>query len=223
MKLHRVLLGILIAAILIVVLAGTAHASTSHVLKVNGVEYTDTKVSGTAWHFETPAGVVPVLASVAERSQTWTGNGSDNLPCPYGIHWISNENMLTISHCLDASTTTTTAGSTTTTTPRSSSTTTTIHDDESTTTSIDESTTTSSTTSTIIDTTTSTIVDDSTTTTVVEVGGPTTTTIVESGGPTTTAPIGLPRTGGSPSPILMLGATLLILGLLATLIRRPAL
>ncbi len=93
---------------------GTAAAGdTSHTLVVNGASYASYKESGPAWHFNTPAGITPITASVAERNQTWTGNGSDNLPCANGIHWISNSNVLTISHCLEAPTTTTSAPSTT--------------------------------------------------------------------------------------------------------------
>ena len=105
---------------------------TSHTLTVNGAEYQSYKESGSAIHWETSDTSV-TNASFAERGQTWTGNGSDNLSCPYGIHWISNKNVLTISHCLSApdQETTTTVEDTTT-----------IVDDETTTTISDETTTT---------------------------------------------------------------------------------
>ena len=88
---------------------------TSHTLTVNGAEYQSYKESGSAIHWETSDTSV-TNASFAERGQTWTGNGSDNLSCPYGIHWISNKNVLTISHCLSApdQETTTTVEDTTT-------------------------------------------------------------------------------------------------------------
>ena len=55
-------------------------------------------------HFNT-ADTNPTSAYVTGRpdqaTQTWTGNGSEKLPCPGGIHWISNKNNLTVSHCLE--------------------------------------------------------------------------------------------------------------------------
>lgn len=94
---------------------------TGHTLVVNGTPYDSYQHSGAAIHWETPGGAT--TATFAERSQTWnsvTGNGSSKLPCPFGIHWISNENVLTLSHCLDDPYPTSTTGA-----PTSTSTTTT--------------------------------------------------------------------------------------------------
>lgn len=66
---------------------------------VDGTPYQPTQVSGPVWHYETPT-PNPGSARVEVRDQDWTGNGSENLPCPDGIHWVSNESVLTVSHCL---------------------------------------------------------------------------------------------------------------------------
>ncbi len=106
-------------------------------ITVDGVQYPADRTTGGATHYETPT---PNPKTASNSVHTWTGNGSGNLPCPGGIHWISNENVLTVSHCLADS------GSTTTTTTEApdESTTTTEAPDESTTTieAPDESTTT---------------------------------------------------------------------------------
>lgn len=114
--------GAALAVTGLIVTPGVASASnTSHTLVMNGVSYSSYKESGAAWHFNTPAGITPTSASVAERNQTWTGNGSDNLPCPYGIHWISNNNVLTISHCLSSTDTSSTSSAPSTTSAPSTS------------------------------------------------------------------------------------------------------
>ena len=85
------------------------------VLIVDGVEYLPTKVtpSGTR-HYETPD-VAPEAAAVPDRGQVWAGHGADHLPCLAGIHWISNGNLLTVSHCLEPEATTTVPEATSTT------------------------------------------------------------------------------------------------------------
>ncbi len=135
-----------------------ALASGDHVLTVDGQEYSPTKVVGNAndptVHYETPD--TNPGAAFTERHD-WVGNGSEKLPCEFGIHWIDNANVLTISNCLEGETTTTTREDeeTTTTTEDEKSTTTTTQ--ESTTTTVSDVTTTTArtpTTSAITDTTT---------------------------------------------------------------------
>lgn len=80
------------------------------------------KQSGNAWHFATPEpnpfeAFVRVYSGDDYVLVPWTGNGSEHLPCEFGIHWIYNGNRLTVSHCLEnpaTSTTTTTTQPTTT-------------------------------------------------------------------------------------------------------------
>lgn len=84
---------------------GVSAGDTDHTIVVDGTAYSSYKESGAAWHFNTPHSN-PTSASVAERQQTWTGHGSEHLPCANGIHWISNSNVLTISHCLEGTDTT---------------------------------------------------------------------------------------------------------------------
>lgn len=153
----------------------------AHQLTVDGVTYSPTKVvgSGPTVHYETPDS--NPTEAFSERHQ-WVGNGSENLPCEGGIHWIDNKNLLTISHCLPGSSTTTTSTPTTT-----SSTTTTVA--PTTTTSIPVTTTTApvtTTTAPVPSTTTTT----SPTTTTTEASTTTTSTVPD----TTTTPT-LPETG----------------------------
>jgi len=79
---------------------GPVEATPSLTLTVDGNDYQPSKVSGSAYHFETPDTNPSAASTSGIRTQTWTGNGSDNLPCEGGIHWISNANVLTVSHCL---------------------------------------------------------------------------------------------------------------------------
>lgn len=70
----------------------------SHALEVDGVVYLESSHGGAfTFHYETPD-TNPTLAFT--QRHLWTGNGSENLPCEGGIHWIDNKNVLTISHCL---------------------------------------------------------------------------------------------------------------------------
>ena len=110
------------AAIAMVIGVGRAAATTDFLLTVDGVTYAPTKTvgEGPTYHFETP-GANP-QAAFTDR-HTWSGHGSENLPCEGGIHWIDNENALTISHCLEVPTTTTTVPPTTTTEPPTTTTT----------------------------------------------------------------------------------------------------
>lgn len=194
----------------------------SHVLVVDGVSYTSTK--------ETPGGTIswetsdtnPTSALFAERNQTWGygGNGSDHLPCPYGIHWISNANVLTISNCLEAppststtsTTTTTIAPSTSTSTTSTTSTTTTL---PATTTTVIESTSTSSPSTTSPDTTsTSSTTSTSTTVPTSASTGPAPTTTAATSTSTSIAPVNqpLPKTGSREiiSQLLIAAGALLI-------------
>lgn len=110
---------VLITGILLV----NAQASEGHSLTVDGVTYTPSKVvgNGPTVHYYTP-GTTPSVA-YTER-HTWTGNGSNNLPCDGRLHWIDNSNVLTISHCeSETGSTTTTVVDTTTTTLRGTTTT----------------------------------------------------------------------------------------------------
>ena len=173
-----------VIAVLAVVIPGSAISGPD--LTVDGVAYEPTKIVGQAYdatvHYETPD-TNPTVA-FTDRHQ-WVGNGSELLPCQYGIHWIDNKNVLTISHCLedpDEETTTSTTQATTTSTPTSSST-------SSSSTSSTSSSTTSSTTSTSTSTTTTvpeTTTSSSTTTSTTE--GTTTTTSGTTSTTTTTEP-----------------------------------
>lgn len=138
-------------ALFVVIMGSAANATTNdsgepHRLVVDGVTYTEpTKVvgSGPTIHWETPD-TNPDWAYSTRHY--WEGNGSEHLPCPGGIHWIDNKNVLTISHCLETpgTTTTSTTEPPTTTLPPSTSTTTVP---ETTTTTKTPTTTTSSTSS----------------------------------------------------------------------------
>ena len=85
------------------------------VLFVDGIAYDRGEpLNAAVSHYYTPyTGQDPVSAFTARN--VWTGNGSDNLPCEGGYHWIDNENLLTISHCLEVTTDTTTTTSSTST------------------------------------------------------------------------------------------------------------
>lgn len=213
----------------------------SHILVVDGVEYTNTHEGGGSIHWETP-GSNPQAASFAERNQTWVygDNGTDKLPCDYGVHWISNANNLVVSHCLEDTTTTTTT--TTTEAPSTTSTTTQPSTTSSTTaaptslpsttlaatTTVADTTSTSSPTTTTAQSTTSstaasTVPSPSTTPAPTQpTTSPTSTTPTAptTAGPTTS--VKLPVTGGDAGGIAPYALLLLGLGGLAILVaRRP--
>lgn len=121
------LLMVVIAVILLVVAFNQpAQGEDLPTITVDGQTYEATKISGPTVHFETPD--TNPTEAFTER-HVWEGNGSDNLPCEGGIHWIDNNNVLTVSHCLEVATTTTTptttssstTSTTTSTTPPSTS------------------------------------------------------------------------------------------------------
>ncbi len=155
-----------IVIVLFMVFGGNdALANGGHVLTVDGVQYAPTKVvgSGPTVHYFTSGGTPSTAFS--ER-HTWTGNGSDNLPCDGQLHWIDNTRLLVISHCEPTETTTTTTPTTTTTTVPETTTTTVP---ETTTTTVPETTTTTvpeTTTTTVPETTTTTDPGDTTTTSI---------------------------------------------------------
>jgi hypothetical protein len=76
-------------------------STATHVLYVDGTPYNHTQESGPVIHFETGPIEGGEDVTFPERDQVWEGNGSDNLPCEFGAHWVSNANLLTLSHCLD--------------------------------------------------------------------------------------------------------------------------
>jgi len=119
-------IGIIAATLALFFVLGIAAANAGGVdlIWVDGNPYEATKQSGPTLHFETPD--TNPQAAYTERN-VWQGNGSENLPCPGGIHWIDNKNVLTISNCLTAPETTTTPvpETTTTTLPNLTTTTTT--------------------------------------------------------------------------------------------------
>ena len=91
-------------------------SATGHTLVVNGASYESYQHSGAAIHWNTPTNTVGSASfndPETGRNQVWTGNGAEHLPCPGGIHWISNDSVLTISHCLDDPNPTTTTTTTT--------------------------------------------------------------------------------------------------------------
>jgi hypothetical protein len=95
-----------------------------HTLFVAGAAYGNTHEAGTTFHWEAPN--VPVGTSVTfpEREQTWSGQGYQD--CEGGLaHWISNENNLVQSGCVEGDTTTSSTTSTTSTTTTSTTSTTT--------------------------------------------------------------------------------------------------
>lgn len=94
-------------------------STATHVLYVDGTPYNHTQVSGPVIHFETGPIVGGEDVTFPERDQVWDGNGSDNLPCEFGAHWVSNENTLNLSHCLEGPDDSTTSSSTTSSTTTS--------------------------------------------------------------------------------------------------------
>lgn len=180
----------LLAAVFVVVTP--ANGSTPSDIVVDGVAYEATQVSGPVVHYETPT-PNPVAASTERH--TWDGiHGAENLPCEGGIHWIDNANLLTVSHCLEVPTTTTTTEPPTTTTTEPPTTTTT----EPTT------TTTEAPTTTTIAPTTTTVVPTTTT--------PETTTTETPVTTTTTTPGELPLTGANLGVLAIVGALMVLLG-----------
>ncbi len=188
--LPRVMAIVFIA--LFLVIAAQAEASDSYVFTVDGVEYTAIKVvgSGPTVHYETPD--VNPQSAFTDRN-VWTGNGSENLPCEGGIHWIDNKNVLTVSHCYQGEATPPTTSTSTTSTTRPPPTTTSTTIPSSTTT-----TTVQVTTTTVSPTTTTTVAP--TTTSTLE---PTTTTVPYSGttvppDTSTTQPVLCGKNGDAP-------------------------
>jgi len=126
---HSVLRGALgIAGLLVLAACGAqalAGSTSTHVLYVAGTPYNHTHDGGPVIQWEAPN--VPIGTSVTfpEREQTWTGQGYQD--CEGGLaHWVSNENNLVQSGCVDGPTdTTSTTTSTTSTTTSTTSTTTT--------------------------------------------------------------------------------------------------
>ena len=118
----RTFYGVIVLAVLVlvvlVVFAGTANGTgVENLLVVDGVAYEPTKVSGPTFHYETPdSNPTEAYLTGHVYEHVWAGNGSEHLPCEGGIHWIANKNVLTVSHCLESpsSTTTTVPPSTTT-------------------------------------------------------------------------------------------------------------
>lgn len=175
-------------------------------ITVDGQLFERTHQSGPTDHYETPT---PNPVSAFTARHTWDGvHGAEHLPCVGGIHWIDNANLLTISHCLDGSTTTTVPETTTTTVPETTTTvpetTTTVPD---TTTTVPETTTTVPDTTTTVPETTTTTVSETTTTAVPE----TTTTAAVT---TTTQPT-LPRTGANLAVLAIIGISLIGMGVSA--------
>jgi LPXTG-motif cell wall-anchored protein len=217
-KTKRIVIGLVTIAMLL--LARPVWATPTAQLTVDGVTYSPTHISGPVYHYETPD-TSPLVAFT--NKHTWNGvNGAENLPCPGGIHWVDNKNLLTISHCLpweEPTTTTTTSTTTTTTTEPPTTTTTeppTTTTTEITTTTTTEPTTTSSTTTTVVQpttTTTSTVVSTTEAPSTTSVPPTTVTTVVT----TTTVPPELPMTGIPAGMLTLFGVGLLILGI-ATLI-----
>jgi hypothetical protein len=154
-----------------------AAADGTHTLYVDGTGYPNTHEAGSTFHWEAPNVPLGTAVTFPERGQEWTGQGYED--CESGIaHWVSNDNNLVQSGCVDepddstTTSTSTTSTSTTTTLPRPPG------DDGTTTT----TTTTATTTTQPGQTTTTTVPAQTTTTTV-----PAQTT--------TTAAPGLPITG----------------------------
>lgn len=119
--------GVCAAVLLVLLCTGPAYADPPHTLVVDGTPYAHTHTAGPTVHWETPT-QHPTTASYEARGQVWQGHGAEHLPCAGGVHWVSNENVLVVSHCLGAGDTTTTvqptttAGETTTTAGESTST-----------------------------------------------------------------------------------------------------
>ena len=173
---------ILILTMLIIAFIWIVPVSASHlwspIITVDGIVYEATKVSGPVIHFETP-GSNPLVAFTARN--TWTGHGLENLPCEFGVHWVDNANVLTISNCLGGDTTTTTTSPSSSTLPPE--TTTTVPSTTTTTVFTSLTTTTlPATTTTMSETTTSTVEDEPCSwPTCRELTGPTPTELPETG------------------------------------------
>lgn len=200
MKRQIAILATTITALLLI--AAIAFGTATYQLTVDGQTYEPTKVVGDynfpTVHYETPDTDPQEAAAWRDWYwQTWTGNGSDLLPCEFGIHWISNANVLTVSHCLDAPTTTTTEGTTSTTSTPTTTTTEPTTTTSTTTTLPSESTTT---TVTSIPTTTSTVPVTTTepTTTTTAPPAPSTTTTTPISDSTTTTTTVTPTTSTTP-------------------------
>jgi hypothetical protein len=202
--------------VLMLTVSTSITATTTHDLIVDGSTYQSYKESGSAIHWNTPD-VNPTSASFPERQQIWIGNsGSEHLPCEGGVHWISTENVLTVSHGLETPDTTTTTSTNVPTTTIEQTTTTTITE---TTTTVPGTNTTvpSSTTTTPEQTTTipvpTTTVSASTTTEPVSttIADTTTTAVVVE----TTISKKLPETGlDSTGKSLLLGMMFVCVGIL---------
>ena len=200
----RVLTFMVAVLVAFLLMLGPAQGVDNHSLTVDGVTYSPTKVTGGAVHYETPD-VNPTTA-FSER-HTWEGNGSENLPCEGGIHWIDNENVLTVSHCLEV-----TPPETTTTTEAPPETTTTVPE----------------TTTTVPEVTTTTVTDpcddgDCGTTSTTEPDVPTTTSPVPPT-PTTTPPSAppapeLPMTGPGETLMVIAAIGAFLVGTGALLLR----
>lgn len=209
-----------------------AH-DNGHTLNVDGVGYDSNHHAGPTIHWETP-GSSPTSASFAERGQTWnssTGHGHEHLPCPGGVHWVSNDNGLQLSHCLDNPNPTTTEVTTSTTespTTTATPTTSTSLPNGSTTTQVSASSTTSvsstvpvspTTTSTVAPTTTAATVTTPTTTLPTSTSNPTSTTLLltppDSSQPPATATPALPATGFDGDAVYWIAAGLVVAGVAA--------
>ena len=214
---------LVVALFLLAMMAASYYAQASvATITVDGVQYEASKYSGPTVHFETPD--VQPVAAFTDR-HVWSGNGSEHLPCEGGIHWIDNQNILTVSHCLEGGTTTTSTSTTSTTKPTTSTTTSsTTTTTEATTTTTDPTTTTTSSTTTVPSTTTTSTLPGSATSTTsstttqapATTAPPTTvtTTIVV----TTTVPSPtptLPNTGAPLGVLFAAGFGLVLLGSLA--------
>jgi LPXTG-motif cell wall-anchored protein len=73
-------------------------------ITVDGNVYPQSFDNNGTVHFDTPGATTVTSASTtANGGQKWDGaNGAEKLPCPGGIHWVSNDSRLVISHCNDA-------------------------------------------------------------------------------------------------------------------------
>jgi hypothetical protein len=131
----------LIAVTVVVLMLSMASIALANgpYLNVDGVVYSPSQVSGPVNHYTTPD--ISPSSAFSDR-HTWLGHGGEQLPCQFGIHWVDNANVLTVSHCLEGETTTTTTIPATTTTTITEETTTTETHDTTTTTQPEASTTT---------------------------------------------------------------------------------
>jgi hypothetical protein len=171
------------------------------------------------WNTPNPGPGKVTSASVTRPGnvlQVWNGvNGAGLIAtCPNGLHWVSNSQRLVISSCATVTTTTTSTTSSTSSTTSTSSTVTSTTLESTTTTTEAGATTTggqSSTTSPGTGTVTQPIAES--TTTAAGSGGGTTATSAASGGPVPTAPGGLPSTGSTSVPFVLLALGVLLAGL----------